>query len=392
MPALIDVQPGPPSPCLGLSHIIHMAYDGQDLTLLANSLTQRCLAAIPDPGAVFDFATVMQTRGGPVAAEAICMLSRITTRQPSFQIVHGNGSGPRLLALMTQGDFMANTPVDFLLNGSDAVLIQHYVTADTGHLDLPPHDVAILAVAQSDQTAPVLANLSRLLARHPGPVLNNAALIADLTRDHVSALLADEPSILAPRTRRLHRRDLTADLPFPVLLRPIGSHAGEGLGRVAEQGDLSHWLAAHPEPEVYVAPFIDYRGTDRLFTKFRVVLIAGRPFASHRAASDHWMVHYLNAEMWSHADRRAAEADWMASFDTDFAARHAEAFAALHRIFGLDYFGIDCAETADGRLLVFEVDTAMIVHDMDDAAMFPYKKPAMKKLFDGFLRAVTEAA
>lgn len=81
----------------------------------------------------------------------------------------------------------------------------------------------------------------------------------------------------------------------------------------------------------------------------------------------------------------------MAQFDQDFAQRHAEAFAALHRIFGLDYFGIDCAELPDGRLLIFEVDVAMIVHDMDDETVFPYKKPAMQKLFAGFLQAVTAA-
>ncbi len=75
----------------------------------------------------------------------------------------------------------------------------------------------------------------------------------------------------------------------------------------------------------------------------------------------------------------------MAGFDDGFARRHAQAFAALHRSVGLDYFGIDCAEAPDGRLLVFEVDTAMIVHDMDDADLFPYKQPAMRRLFDGFL-------
>ena len=393
MPTLIDSRPAHPSPCLGPSLIVHMAYSGQDLNALTDQLVQRSLAPQPDPGAVFDLATVMLSRGGVVAAEAGRLLDQITSLQPSYQITHGNGSGPRILALMTPGDFMANTPVDFLLNGSDAVLILHYVTAETDHLDLPPHDVAIMAVGQSDRNAPVLATLARLLADHPGPVLNNApALIADLTRDRVSALLAAEPAILAPRTQRMQRQVLaTAALPYPVILRPTGSHAGAGLDRVCNANDLALWLAAHPDPEVYVAPFIDYRGADGLYSKQRIVLVGGKPFASHLAASPHWMVHYLNAEMSIHADRRAAEAAWMAGFDHDFALRHAEAFAALHRIFGLDYFGIDCAETPDGRLLVFEVDTAMIVHDMDDAGLFPYKKPAMRKLFDGFLRLASEA-
>ena len=80
----------------------------------------------------------------------------------------------------------------------------------------------------------------------------------------------------------------------------------------------------------------------------------------------------------------------MASFDEGFAARHAGAFAAMTEAFGLDYFGIDCAEAPDGRLLVFEADVAMIVHDMDPPDLYPYKGPAMRRLFDGFLQGLDE--
>jgi hypothetical protein len=75
----------------------------------------------------------------------------------------------------------------------------------------------------------------------------------------------------------------------------------------------------------------------------------------------------------------------MASFDQGFAVRHRHAFQALYQSFRLDYFGIDCAETPDGRLVVFEADVAMIVHAMDSAELYPYKKPAMAKLCDGFI-------
>jgi hypothetical protein len=50
----------------------------------------------------------------------------------------------------------------------------------------------------------------------------------------------------------------------------------------------------------------------------------------------------------------------------------------------LDYFGIDCAETPDGQLLIFELANAMIVHDMDPDDIFPYKQPAMEKVFGAF--------
>ena len=51
---------------------------------------------------------------------------------------------------------------------------------------------------------------------------------------------------------------------------------------------------------------------------------------------------------------------------------------------GLDYYAIDCAETAQGSLLVFEVDTAMLVHAMDPVDLYPYKHPQMRKVFAAF--------
>jgi hypothetical protein len=104
------------------------------------------------------------------------------------------------------------------------------------------------------------------------------------------------------------------------------------------------------------------------------------------------MVHYLSAGMAGDAGKRAEEARFMASFDTDFAARHQAAFASLHRRTELDYFAIDCAELPDGRLLLFEADVAMIVHDLDSESLYPYKKPAMARLFAAFQAALSAAA
>ena len=74
----------------------------------------------------------------------------------------------------------------------------------------------------------------------------------------------------------------------------------------------------------------------------------------------------------------------MASFDNEFTERHKVAFGQLTALVGLDYFGIDCAETTDGKLLLFEGETALIVHDMDPPDIYPYKLPQMHKLFAAF--------
>ena len=116
----------------------------------------------------------------------------------------------------------------------------------------------------------------------------------------------------------------------------------------------------------------------------QAALIGGRPYAVHMAISEHWMIHYLNADMTGSTEKRAEEARFMATFDDDFAARHAEALRAIAERIDLDYIQFDCGETRDGQLLVFEVGTNMVVHAMDPPDLFPYKRPQMEKVFSAF--------
>jgi hypothetical protein len=82
----------------------------------------------------------------------------------------------------------------------------------------------------------------------------------------------------------------------------------------------------------------------------------------------------------------------MASFDDGFATRHKAALTAINERMGLPYLGIDCAEMPNGDLLIFEVDNAMIVHAMDPEDMFPYKVPAMRRVFNAFRQLLSRAA
>lgn len=398
-PVLPTLWPVLPPRCIGYAALVRQAYAGADLSALTRDLVARVQGPVVDPGALLDLATLLMLQGGDLAVEGAVMQRHAIAMQQSYQISHGSGLGLRILALVTAGDFMANTPLDFLLHGSDATLILHFVDTETPNLgNLPAHDVAFMAIGESPETAALLRHMQGLLRDFSTPICNNnPAMIASLSRDHVARMLADAPGLYAPPTRMQPRADLiTALMASPVtsphILRPLGSHAGAGMARITSSAELADWLRHHDAGKVCTAPFIDYRGPNGLYAKQRIVLIKGRPFASHMASSTHWMVHYLNADMSHQPARRTAEAAWMADFDTDFAQRHATAFTCLYDRIGLDYFGIDCAEMPDGRLLIFEVDVAMIVHDMDCPQTFPYKPAAMRKLFAGFLAALEDKA
>src|SRR6185312_396927 len=178
--------------------------------------------------------------------------------------------------------------------------------------------------------------------------------------------------------------DFAADAEFPIIVRPLGSHAGTGLARIEDRAAIGRYLAGRPEPEFFVSRFVDYAGDDGLFRKYRIVIVDGRPYACHMAIADRWDIWYLNAGMAFSESKRREEENFMRSFDQDFAARHHRALAAMIDKIGLDYFTIDCAENKRGELLIFEADNTAVVHNMDSPKLCPYKPPQMRASFEAF--------
>jgi glutathione synthase/RimK-type ligase-like ATP-grasp enzyme len=382
---------------IGIAKLSRMMFEGQDLTPLWRELIGKYIYDREDAAALMDLATVEQLFGNlqdGLARQADALAIERLYRSPCAAAV----PGLRLLAFAAAGDLGTNTPLEFLLEESDVALETLYIVPGE---PLPPvipeHDVAFCAVGESDDNLPVLAEIERLARHWPHPVLNHPDRVRQLSRERLFALLDGAPGLVMPMTLRVDRTslerlaagavaigDLLPDGAFPVIVRPVGSHAGRGLAKLDAAADLPAYLAERPEAEFYLSRYLDYSGADGLFRKYRVAFIDGLPYACHMAIADQWMIYYLNANMRASAAKRAEEAAFMADFDTGFALRHATALAAIAGRVGLDYFGIDCAETRDGQLLVFEADIAMIVHAMDDAAIFPYKRPQMRKVFDAF--------
>jgi glutathione synthase/RimK-type ligase-like ATP-grasp enzyme len=392
------------APLIGVAPLMRRAFLNEDLHPLGAALLARAQANPLDANAYLDCSTVLQLTGDREVA--LAMQAEAVRIQPLYSLPANRPEpGLRLLVIMGLGDLMTNTPIEFLVEDSDVALDLLYLTADAPWPEIvPEHDVMLVAMAESDTNQPLLQELARFVEDWPRPVINPPERIAVLSRDGACAALAGIPGVEMPRTVRIDRATLQALgsgamplatlLPgdaFPLIVRPTGSHAGQHLEKIAAPADIAGYLERVESDRFYVSRFVDYRGAGGMFRKYRIALIAGRPFVCHFAVSSHWMIHYLNAGMAESAEKRAEEAHCMATFDTEFALRHAAALQEIDSRMGLPYLGIDCAETPDGKLLIFEVDNAMIVHAMDDEDMYPYKKPAMRKVFTAF-RALLEQA
>lgn len=400
-----------PVPLIGLAKLMRMAVSGVDLAPLGAQLIERAGAdpQTANANALMDLSTVLQLRGNrelalDVQAQALA-IQQLYSPPMGRGLSDRGRAAIRLLAIMSAGDLMANSPIELLLEEADVALDIVYVTNE---LDLPKtlpaHDVLFVAVAESEQNIPLLNKLQAKLLSWPRPVLNLPEHIARLSRDNNCRLLKGAAGVAMPVTVRVSRQLLEqighgelamaavlGDGDFPVIVRPVDSHAGQGLEKWADAGAIAEYLQGMTNSEFYVSRFVEYSGQDGMFRKYRIVLIEGRPFICHMGISEHWMIHYLNAGMAESAEKRDEEAQFMADFDSRFATRHAEAFWTINERVGLDYLGIDCAETADGKLLIFEIDSCMIIHALDSIDIFPYKQPQMRKVFEAFYQMLVHA-
>ena len=379
----------------GIASIMRAAFHGDNLADLTDELIARIQANRCDSAALLDLSVVLQLNA---QTELALELQAQALQQQQLYQLKSNPLRPaiRLLAIMGPGEIMANTPLEFLVEDSDvAVELLYLGEGLPAPAVIPQHDVAMVAVCESDQNQHLLCQLNEVMKHWPQPFINSPAAIAQLSRNSVSHNLAANTHLVASDAHRM-LRDEVSDLHgcdcFPVIARPVNSHAGFGLEKISSTVELEHYMRTQDAAEFFVAPFIDYRSIDGWYRKYRIAVVQGRPFAAHMAISQKWMVHYLNADMLQNQKNRDEEADFMARFDDDFAVRHRKALAEVDRCVDLDYYSIDCAETTDGRLLVFEIDSGAVVHSMDSAEIFPYKGPQMKRVFEAFRQMLEQRA
>lgn len=396
--SLMPVAAGTQPPLIGLAVLARMAFSGTDFGPVSAQLLARAEADPQDANALLDLSTILHFTGrrelGLTMQREALALQRVFRLPPQSGVC-----GLRVLVILSAGDLAQNNALEFLLESADITLDLYYFSAEH---PLPPqaaagYDATFVAVCESDRNRPLLRQIEDFLASWPGPVLNRPQHIARLSRDGACALLQSQPGLQMPVTVRIDRQQLAAiadgglaladRLPagrFPLIVRPVDSQKGQGLARIDDREQLAGYLAARDEPLFYLARFLDTRSADGQYRKYRIVLIDGRPFVCHVAISGHWMVHYMSAGMTESASKRAEEARFMASFDRDFARRHAHAFDTIAARLELDYVGFDCGESSGGELIIFEFDSGMTVHAMDPVDLFPYKQPQMQKVFAAF--------
>jgi tetratricopeptide (TPR) repeat protein len=301
-------------------------------------------------------------------------------------------------ALFVMAPGAGNTPPESLVGAAEheGRILVHLPGRAPDERLFADADVVVNLVSDVDKSRPALVELTPLLARLGKPIVNPPELILRTDRQSVARTLNGIPHGVVPRTRR-HAggslREAARDMAFPCLARPVGTHGGDDFERIEDAAALAAFGALHPGSDFYLTPFVDYRSPDGHFRKYRMMWIGGAVLPYHLAIGSHWKVHHASTDMASHRWMQEEEHRFLEAPGEVFDASAHAALQAIGERIGLDYFGIDCALDQEGRVVVFEVNASMLVHQRNSA--FPYKAAAVARIklaFDAMLARKASAS
>lgn len=280
----------------------------------------------------------------------------------------------------------ASVPLEHLLPKDRYAVVMWFVDYARPDQDsaLPAYDLVFNAMGDPDLMPELPASAARLLASGARSVLNHPARVRRTHRGDLPALLAGIEGVVVPPVARVSAGsagDWRALMAPPVLVRPLGSHGGADLCKAADEAAAIEAIRAHDS--AYVTAFVDCRGPDGFYRKYRMIFVDRVAYPYHLAIGPHWMTHYWTAGMESDPARRAEEARFLADPKAAIGARAMAAVATIGRRLDLDYAGVDFSVLEDGRVLVFEANATMLVHP-ERQDIFAYKNPAVSRILEAF--------
>jgi len=302
----------------------------------------------------------------------------------------GDGDPIRLMAICSA--LGGNAPLDRVIDPRIFQRTTLFAEGYRAELSLPDDARLVNAVADADLAPRALDVVERIEALTGRVALNRPARVRATARSANAARLRTLENVVAPRVAAFPRgvlagrngtRELrAAGFAWPVLVRSAGFHNGKHFARVADAAGLASAAADLPGATLLAIEFVDVRNADGMVRKYRALAIGGALYPLHLALSHEWKVHYFSAAM---EERQTFRDEERAFLDDMKRALGADAVATLQRIadlLGLDYAGIDFALDADGRIVVFEANAAMVIAWPKSDAMWDYRRAPARRAIE----------
>lgn len=276
--------------------------------------------------------------------------------------------------------------------------------------DLPAADLVFNNLASGEVLSQPrrLERAVELVERIGRPVINHPEAVFQMTRQKAAALLQGIPGLLVPRISRYWRdmvrfdeikADIAANFTYPVIVRHVAADSSPKLHksgketaiRVADANELRCFLERVSWPQFYVIQYVELRKADGNYRKVRASFVGGEIVMSRCQFHNEWMVGALaGAEFYGRFPDRAADMQRiLRDPEAMLGLRLMPALEAIRDAVPLDLFALDFDVDDDGRVVLFEVQSTMILiptPDSPDYAIAP-KEPG-DRILEAFRRLV----
>jgi glutathione synthase/RimK-type ligase-like ATP-grasp enzyme len=280
-------------------------------------------------------------------------------RSGSAAISTYRGEGEPIRVLLLRSSVGGNIPIDPVLDDRIFQWITFFAESFHEGMTIPAYDVVFNTIGDADLCTRPLERAEMTLLANAAPIINLPARVRATGRTQIAERVRTISGITTPRMRAIRRSELTDDrgLGWPLLVRPPGFHSGEHFAKVDDQSTMRDALEALPGEDVLAIEYLDTRGDDGMYRKYRVLTIDGNLYPSHLAISPDWKVHYFSAQH-GEAEEREEQA-FLADMESVIGTAALRAIEQAAELLALDYGGFDFSIDRTGRVVLFEANATM---------------------------------
>jgi hypothetical protein len=300
----------------------------------------------------------------------------------------------RKLLILSLGKVAANIPLFPLLSLGKNLNMKYAFDYGSSEEDsqLPEFDILFNAIGEADFLSPYVPRMLDLAIQYQKPILNHPQSVIKTQRHLLKDLLQYLPNLVLPHylrfssTGQAHfsmQEFLQQEFDYPIIVRPEGTHGGEGLKIIYQLSELANIVNAFSS-SFYLANYIKYQSVDSYFRKYRVIFVDRVPYFYHLAISSNWLVHYYSAEMLNHPWKIQEEKYFLQSPESVLGNDGMKTLSAIGQCLDLEYVGVDFGIMPDRSLVIFEANPTMLIHFENISGPLAYKNEYVKNILQAF--------
>ncbi|NNM81416.1 MAG: tetratricopeptide repeat protein [Burkholderiales bacterium] len=371
-------HPGEVSPLVNLGNV-HLQMEEEEE---AREKFEAALALSPDLAEAHQgLASVFHRQGEP--ALAVLHREKGYRPRPVFTLpAKGKGIPLLVLASSLEGNLPWRRLIDAAVFSATVVAVE-YLDGVT----LPEPRLIFNAIGDADLCREGLQIAASLCGRVP--VINAPDAVLNTARMENAQRLSKLHGVITPGMKLFSRKESFAG-PFPILVRAPGFHGGNHFRMVGNPEELESALQTMPGEEFIAMEWLDAGSPDGYFRKYRVMLVGGRLYPLHMAASRNWKVHYFSSEMAQNPALREEEAEFLRSFESVLGKRAISALEEIGSMLGLDYGGVDFSLDGEGNLLLYEANATMSIVPPPPDPLWDYRRDAFSSVHQAARMMMTE--